>query len=591
MLPKTVALVCFLALALLAPSPNLIIASPEAVWETAVPRQEAPSSIATYLVEIPASKDNTLYEHASGALSNGAGQYLFSGRVGPGGGGGALRRGLIAFDVADHLPPEAIIVDAELTLFMSRSVSATPQSIELRRLLNDWGEGASQAGGEEGGGAPAEPGDATWLHTFFDDNFWAAPGGDFAGAVSAATLVSAVGAYSWSGPQMQDDVQSWLDAPAGNFGWLLLGNESVLSTSKRFNTRENSAAATRPILRVAYALPYALELSPLTAAMSGAPGETITYTLTLTNTGILSDSYDISAGGHDWTTQLSVDTLALNSGETTDLTVWVTIPSDAEGGDNDEAVITVVSVGDDQVMATATLTTTAVNPPEYALSLTPDMAAMSGEPGAALTYTLTLTNMGGVTDTIDLEAVGGSWPTTVTPTLVLLDSGSATTITVVVAIPLDAEDNASDTVTITATSAGDSDVTASAVLTSTAVIPPVYALDLAPETAAMAGPPGTIVTYILTLTNQGSVTDTIQLAAAGGSWPIALAPDLATVAPGGFIEVVVEVSIPPGAANNAADMAIITAVSSGDMNVTAVSTLTTMAVWRNLFLPIIMGGP
>ncbi|MCP4246795.1 MAG: hypothetical protein GY778_07075, partial [bacterium] len=47
--------------------------------------------------DIPAAKDNTLYEDSLGALSNGAGIYLFTGRTDVAA-NGKLRRGLVAFD-------------------------------------------------------------------------------------------------------------------------------------------------------------------------------------------------------------------------------------------------------------------------------------------------------------------------------------------------------------------------------------------------------------------------------------------------------------------------------------------------------------
>jgi hypothetical protein len=37
---------------------------------------------------------------------------------------------------------------------------------------------------------------------------------------------------------MVADVQQWLDQPASNFGWIIIGNESQSGTSKRFNSRE-----------------------------------------------------------------------------------------------------------------------------------------------------------------------------------------------------------------------------------------------------------------------------------------------------------------------------------------------------------------
>ena len=49
---------------------------------------------------------------------------------------------------------------------------------------------------------------------------------------------------------MVADVQSWLDNPSTNFGWLLVGNEALSETSKRFDSRENAIADNRPLLTV-----------------------------------------------------------------------------------------------------------------------------------------------------------------------------------------------------------------------------------------------------------------------------------------------------------------------------------------------------
>ena len=132
---------------------------------------------------------------------------------------------------------------------MSQTALETERVIELHKLLADWGEGISQATGEEGQGAPATPNDATWRHRFFDTIFWTNEGGDFSATVSANQLVGAIGQYTWNSTQMVADVQSWLDNPASNFGWLLLGDESTATTTKRFDTRES---ASPPVLIVQY---------------------------------------------------------------------------------------------------------------------------------------------------------------------------------------------------------------------------------------------------------------------------------------------------------------------------------------------------
>ena len=194
-------------------------------------------------------KDNTLYESPTGSLSNGAGAYLFAGRVGSRG-GTARRRALLSFDIAGNVPSGAVIQSVVLTMNMSRTIVGA-QTVRLHRVLADWGEGTSNPLGNEGNGALSSPGDATWIHTFFNNSFWANQGGDFSPTESASVSVAGVGKYSWgTTAQMVADVQDWLGDPGANFGWVLVGNEATGSTSKRFDSRQNTVAVNRPVLTV-----------------------------------------------------------------------------------------------------------------------------------------------------------------------------------------------------------------------------------------------------------------------------------------------------------------------------------------------------
>jgi hypothetical protein len=204
-------------------------------------------SVNAAIINITPSKDNTLYEYdpADGDTSNALGLHFFAGETAM----GELRRGVLAFDIAGHIPPGSTIIAVTLSLNMSRTPLDDPRTIELHELLADWGEGTSMAPGEEGDGAPATPNDATWRHRFFDTIFWTNEGGDFAATVSATQSVGPLGQYTWSSAQMIADVQSWLDNPGSSFGWLVLGDESTILTSKRFDTRES---ASPPVLTIQY---------------------------------------------------------------------------------------------------------------------------------------------------------------------------------------------------------------------------------------------------------------------------------------------------------------------------------------------------
>lgn len=212
-------------------------------------------------INIPASKDNTLYENAAGAFSNGAGAYVFVGENNH----DETRRALLAFDIAGHVPAGAFIQSVKLTLNMSRTI-AGPQTIALHRVLADWGEGASDATGEEGGGVTATTNDATWIHRFFNTQLWAKPGGDFSPTASATQSVALLGAYTWgSTAEMIADVQSWLDAPGSNFGWILLSDQAAKGSVKRFDSRQNPEIAMHPALSVTYGTTSAIlenEIAP-----------------------------------------------------------------------------------------------------------------------------------------------------------------------------------------------------------------------------------------------------------------------------------------------------------------------------------------
>jgi hypothetical protein len=124
--------------------------------------------------------------------------------------------------------------------------------VTLYKVLEDWGEGTSNATGQEGIGATATIGDATWAYTFYNTLSWSTLGGTFSSTVSASQNVDAIGFYTWTDPQMVVDVQLWTDNPATNFGWIVIGNEAVSATAKRFDSRTNPTLADRPVLTVTF---------------------------------------------------------------------------------------------------------------------------------------------------------------------------------------------------------------------------------------------------------------------------------------------------------------------------------------------------
>lgn len=203
------------------------------------------------VVTLEAGRDATLIEDPNGALANGSGPVFFVGRTNQPRNG--VRRGSIHFDVTGALPANAIVEGVRLTLYTTPSNPA-PSPIGLHRLLAAWGEGDSYATG--GSGAASETGDATWIHTFYDEESWVRPGGHFVARASASQVVGDSGFYTWEGTEhMLADVRAWLAAPHRNFGWVLLGDETERGTVKSFASREEPDASLRPLLEVTYRRP------------------------------------------------------------------------------------------------------------------------------------------------------------------------------------------------------------------------------------------------------------------------------------------------------------------------------------------------
>jgi uncharacterized membrane protein len=325
-------------------------------------------------------------------------------------------------------------------------------------------------------------------------------------------------------------------------------------------------------------------IAPVTAADSGDPGEVVVYDLTVANMGNTADTINLSLSGNVWDSELSDDTLMLGPGETADITVEVTVPADAMGGEMDMVTVTAVSDNDPGAMSTAELTTTANA--VHGMEMMAHDTALSGLPGETVHYMLTLTNTGNVVDTFTLSDSGHDWDTTY-PADVTLDPGEGIDVVVSVTIPANAEDGDSDTVQVTVTSTGDPAVWMAVSLTTSAEIN--YGLLLSPATAESWGAPGDTVEYTLTITNSGNVADTFTLMASDNNWDVDL-PDDIELAAGASATFIVSVTIPTGAADGAMDTVTVTATSQGDPAESASSELTTTALIEEyiLYLPIIM---
>lgn len=203
---------------------------------------------------------------------------------------------------------------------------------------------------------------------------------------------------------------------------------------------------------------------------SGDPGSAVTYSVMISNTGTVTDTYDVLVTGNNWPTAADAMTvtLAANTGVLVDVTV--DIPTDTAAGAMDAAAVTALSQNVPSVNDTVALTTT-VNT-VYDVLLVADTDAISDEPGNVVTYTVDITNSGNVTSTFTLSAVDDNgWTSQVSASSISLDAGESGTVLVLVLVPTDAADGAINVTTLTAVSDDDSSATDSVALTTTADVP------------------------------------------------------------------------------------------------------------------------
>ena len=282
-----------------------------------------PSATSADTITLLPSRDTTLFQEAP-SNSDGAGRSMFVGKDAQ----GPSRRALIGFDIAGNIPAGAIVTSVQLRLILEGKAQneSMMRPLELRRLLADWGEGSTGQGtGGLGTGrgfaTPANGTTATWSHRFYNTVLWANAGGDFADTASGGTMVGIIPnmpAVFDSTPGMVNDVQSWLDSPANNFGWLLLGDELSAHAARRFFTREAANMASRPTLVVAFTPPNLaathLAISAPASITAGSPFDvtvtaldnngnvapgytgTVTFASTDPHPGVLPADYSFTAG-------------------------------------------------------------------------------------------------------------------------------------------------------------------------------------------------------------------------------------------------------------------------------------------------------
>jgi hypothetical protein len=214
------------------------------------------------VIAIAPNRDVTIFQNPVNN-SSGLDNSLFVGATGM----ASPRRALMGFDIAGNLPAGAVVQSVSLKLVLGLSAGSSSPTIDLFRVTSNWNEGTAQTPSippdsvsGQGSGVAATTGDATWNARMFNTANWTTAGGDFATPSSASLQIvgTTVGtSYIWNSTALLvSDVQSWLDSPATNFGWILVNqSETTSQTAKVFYSRNTATATLRPELTIAYAVP------------------------------------------------------------------------------------------------------------------------------------------------------------------------------------------------------------------------------------------------------------------------------------------------------------------------------------------------
>lgn len=428
------------------------------------------------------------------------------------------------------------------------------------------------------------------------DGYWLYPNID---SLARVFLISegkgAVATYSPTGLGVatgHDDLQrGFFDSLFFNGAWEL-GQATLQSKIRLFATNSNFDLMHTFTLFGDPALhlptPHDVALNPETASQFAPAGETVTYTLDISNPGLVTDTYSITLSSHTWDTSLSTPVVGpLPPGATTSISLTVTIPVTALG--NQTEYLTVLATSQKAVHKTdaSTLSTTALTD---GLLLTPFSQSSFGPPGSVITYSFSLTNTSILTDVFNLSLSGNSWENQLSTPSLEIAPGDSQLVQVIVQIPLTALGNDLDQSTLTAQSTNDPTHAAVATATTTAT---TAGFTLTASQKNLQGYSGTNVTFNLQINNLLNTAEYYTISLTGQTWTSSAPVTVGPANPGAPVNFLVTVSIPPSATTGMSDTVTVTVTMLDDPSIQASSALTTIALEPpiedfSIFLPVVI---
>ena len=304
---------------------------------------------------------------------------------------------------------------------------------------------------------------------------------------------------------------------------------------------------------------YGVSVSISPTSQSGTNGATLTYTVTVSNTGNVSDTYSLTpTDTTGWSPSVSPTSLTVPAGENRTATLSVTISSGAVGGTIDNMTVTAISQTDNTVENSASCTAQVTVSRGVSVSISP--TSQSGLNGTTLTYTVTVNNTSNVSDTYSLTvADNAGWLPSFSPTSLTLSPGSGGNATLSVTVPSNAIGSTIDNVTVTATGTG-----VSGLGNCTAQVTINRGVNISISPSSQSGANGATLTYTVTVSNTGNVSDTYSLTVADNAgWLPSVSPTSLILSPGSSGNATLSVTVPDNAINFSEDNMTVTATGTG----------------------------
>jgi uncharacterized membrane protein len=343
---------------------------------------------------------------------------------------------------------------------------------------------------------------------------------------------------------------------------------------------------------------YGVDVSISPSSQSGSNGATLNYTVTVSNTGNVSDTYDITVGDNaspSWGPTVLPTSLTLGTGVNRTLTLSVTIPSNATVGTIDKIWVQATSQDNaavfDNKSCTAQVTQGGPTPPpgpSYGVNVLISPPSQSGSNGTTLKYIVAVSNTGNVSDTYTLENTDNAgWVKSLSSASLTVPGNSSDVVTLSVTIPANAQDGAWDNITVKATSKTDNTITDKDSCAAYAIQGVVgVQISITPEN--QSGAPGSTLSYTVKVTNGSNGQDNFDLSVSGGAgWNPQISPSSLTLAAGASGNSTLSVTVPGEASGGSSVGIAVTATSRANPAVSAsASCIARAAVVRGVRLSI-----